>query len=193
VVARERAERLRVDNCRVFHGTVDDFAATEEPFDLAVGLHTCGLLTDAVLSFAVRRGAAACVSPCCYGQVWSGGSRPWRGSSRTCPATEPGLDRGLGLSWRWGEPCICLVRALCRLLRGQGWRLHREYARVPDSASLHEDSRHGSPLVGSGTWVSRCSWLLAASELLAEVLRRAAHTCVCRGRTGPSGRAYPKP
>lgn len=69
VVAAERAGLLQLENCRVFHGSVDEFAATEEPFDLAVGLHTCGLLTDAVLTLAVRRGAAACISPCCYGQV----------------------------------------------------------------------------------------------------------------------------
>merc|ERR1719336_1249285 len=68
-VMRQRAERLGLTNCEVFHGTVDDFAATGEPFDLAVGLHTCGLLADAVLSLAVRRAAAACIVPCCYGQV----------------------------------------------------------------------------------------------------------------------------
>merc|ERR1712083_267208 len=58
-VARERVERLGLQNCRVFHGTVDAYASLDEHFDLAVGLHTCGLLADAVLALAVRRGAAA--------------------------------------------------------------------------------------------------------------------------------------
>lgn len=68
-VARERVESLGLANCRVFHGTVDAFAGTEEPFDLAVGLHTCGLLADAILALAIKRRAAACIVPCCYGQV----------------------------------------------------------------------------------------------------------------------------
>merc|ERR1712060_765968 len=70
-VARERATRLGLTNCDVFHGTVDAFANTAQPFDLAVGLHTCGLLADAVLALAIKRGAAACIVPCCYGQVAS--------------------------------------------------------------------------------------------------------------------------
>merc|ERR1712216_759849 len=52
-------------------GTVDEYAATGEHFDLAVGLHTCGLLADAVLCLAMKRSAAACLCPCCYGQVAS--------------------------------------------------------------------------------------------------------------------------
>ncbi|CAE7264527.1 gstcd [Symbiodinium natans] len=68
-VASRRIEGTGIANCRVFHGTVDAFAATGEDFDLAVGLHLCGLLTDAVLGLARRRRAAACVVPCCYGQV----------------------------------------------------------------------------------------------------------------------------
>ncbi|OLQ15351.1 Glutathione S-transferase C-terminal domain-containing protein-like [Symbiodinium microadriaticum] len=68
-VAARRIEGTGISNCRVFHGTVDAFAATGEEFDLAVGLHLCGLLTDAVLGLARRRFAEACVVPCCYGQV----------------------------------------------------------------------------------------------------------------------------
>eukprot|EP00929_Paragymnodinium_shiwhaense_P005604 TRINITY_DN10780_c0_g1_i2.p1 TRINITY_DN10780_c0_g1~~TRINITY_DN10780_c0_g1_i2.p1 ORF type:complete len:365 (+),score=51.62 TRINITY_DN10780_c0_g1_i2:107-1201(+) len=67
--ARRRVEALGISNCEVFEGTVDAFANTGRPFDLAVGLHTCGLLADAVLNLAVSRGAAYCVCPCCYGQV----------------------------------------------------------------------------------------------------------------------------
>ncbi|CAK0898233.1 unnamed protein product [Prorocentrum cordatum] len=70
-VARQRIRGLGLGNCEVFHGTVDAFAASGAPFDLAVGLHTCGLLADAVLALAVKRGAAACLVPCCYGQVAS--------------------------------------------------------------------------------------------------------------------------
>ena len=50
--ARERAASLALPNVSVFQGTVDEFAATHEPFQLAVGLHLCGLLTDAALELA---------------------------------------------------------------------------------------------------------------------------------------------
>merc|ERR1719195_27986 len=68
-VIQQRIDNLGLSNCEAFHGTVDDFAATERRFDLAVGLHTCGLLADAVLALAVRRRVAACIVPCCYGQA----------------------------------------------------------------------------------------------------------------------------
>eukprot|EP00933_Yihiella_yeosuensis_P021836 TRINITY_DN17239_c0_g3_i1.p1 TRINITY_DN17239_c0_g3~~TRINITY_DN17239_c0_g3_i1.p1 ORF type:complete len:332 (-),score=46.25 TRINITY_DN17239_c0_g3_i1:492-1487(-) len=68
-VAQQRVDSLGLKNCKVFHGTVDEYAATADRFDLAVGLHTCGLLADAILGLVVRRGAAACIVPCCYGQV----------------------------------------------------------------------------------------------------------------------------
>eukprot|EP00927_Polykrikos_kofoidii_P053849 TRINITY_DN48387_c0_g1_i1.p1 TRINITY_DN48387_c0_g1~~TRINITY_DN48387_c0_g1_i1.p1 ORF type:complete len:393 (-),score=79.67 TRINITY_DN48387_c0_g1_i1:96-1274(-) len=72
--ARERVEAARslgVTNCEVFQGTVDDFADTGRALDVVVGLHTCGLLADAIFSLAVERGSAACVCPCCYGQLAS--------------------------------------------------------------------------------------------------------------------------
>ncbi|CAE8641359.1 unnamed protein product, partial [Polarella glacialis] len=68
-VAQQRVDSIGVQNCRVFCGTVDGFAETQEEFDLAVGLHTCGLLADAVLALAVRRRAGLCLVPCCYGQI----------------------------------------------------------------------------------------------------------------------------
>ena len=42
-----------------------------QEFDLALGLHTCGLLADAVLALAVKRRSSVCLVPCCYGQAWS--------------------------------------------------------------------------------------------------------------------------
>jgi len=68
-VAKQRIQSAGVGNCNTFCGTVDEYAATGEVFDLAVGLHTCGLLADAILALAMRVGAAACICPCCYGQV----------------------------------------------------------------------------------------------------------------------------
>ena len=38
-------------------------------FNLALGLHTCGLLADAILALARKRRSSVCLVPCCYGQV----------------------------------------------------------------------------------------------------------------------------
>ena len=42
--AQNRANALALTNCKVFCGSVDDFAASGSDFDCAVGLHCCGLL-----------------------------------------------------------------------------------------------------------------------------------------------------
>eukprot|EP00939_MAST-03C_sp_MAST-3C-sp1_P001324 g1324.t1 len=38
-------------------------------FDVGVGLHCCGPLTDAVIDRCVDMGASICISPCCYGKI----------------------------------------------------------------------------------------------------------------------------
>eukprot|EP00913_Durusdinium_trenchii_P001643 g1520.t1 len=43
--------------------------SAKSDFDLALGLHTCGLLADAVLALAKARRSRVCLVPCCYGQV----------------------------------------------------------------------------------------------------------------------------
>lgn len=68
-VARARISTLGLANASVAQGSLDEYAKRGESFDLIVGLHCCGLLTDAVLSLALSRRAAVCVVPCCYGQV----------------------------------------------------------------------------------------------------------------------------
>ena len=70
--ARERVAALGLTNCNVFCGSVDGFAASGQPFQCAVGLHCCGLLTDSVLELSASRRAAVCLVPCCYGQLVSG-------------------------------------------------------------------------------------------------------------------------
>jgi len=69
--ARERVSALGLTNCTVFCGSVDGFAASGATFDLAVGLHCCGLLTDSVLELALSQRASVCMVPCCYGQIVS--------------------------------------------------------------------------------------------------------------------------
>jgi len=59
--ARDRIADLGMTNCKVFCGSVDEFAATGEAFHCAVGLHCCGLLTDCVLELAAARKASVCM------------------------------------------------------------------------------------------------------------------------------------
>jgi len=40
-------------------------------FDLAISLHSCGVLTDAALEMCALNRAAFCLCPCCYGQTSS--------------------------------------------------------------------------------------------------------------------------
>merc|ERR1711933_622272 len=72
-------------------------------FDLAVGLHTCGLLADAVLALAVRRGAGACLVPCCYGQLAALRCMRTVDTDRLWWARERGYSGSLGLL----EPLWC--------------------------------------------------------------------------------------
>ena len=86
-VARARISTLGLANASVAQGSMDEFARTGEQFDMIVGLHCCGLLTDAMLSMALERRAAACIIPCCYGQI-AGSVDHDRGAS-TAPRMHP--------------------------------------------------------------------------------------------------------
>jgi SAM-dependent methyltransferase len=67
--AQERARVLGLSNVSVWCGDLLEFT---EPFDIGVGLHFCGLLTDIALGLCLRQGAGYVFSPCCYGKL--GGS-----------------------------------------------------------------------------------------------------------------------
>ena len=78
-VAEERAALGGLANCTVVCGGIDALEAylsegEGRSFNLGVGLHTCGLLTDVILECCVRHGAGFVLSPCCYGQIVEGGS-----------------------------------------------------------------------------------------------------------------------
>ena len=86
-VARTRISTLGLPNASVAQGSMDEYAGSGAGFDMIVGLHCCGLLTDAMLSLAIARRAAACIVPCCYGQV-VGNVDHDRGAG-TAPRTQP--------------------------------------------------------------------------------------------------------
>lgn len=70
--AQRRAVEAALQNVTVIRQSLHEFAveSTLSPqFDLGVSLHSCGVLTDAVLELCLRCQAAFCLCPCCYGQA----------------------------------------------------------------------------------------------------------------------------
>ena len=51
--------------------TEGTFGPAAVKFDLAISLHSCGVLTDAALEMSAYNRAAFCFCPCCYGQTSS--------------------------------------------------------------------------------------------------------------------------
>ena len=83
-IALARIEGLGLKNASVFCGSVDEFDSSEQPFDCAIGLHLCGLLTDSTLDLAMARRAAVCLVPCCYGQLVGGTNHDRGGGTMPC-------------------------------------------------------------------------------------------------------------
>lgn len=53
-----------------FDPLTNDMTTTTSPlFDLGISLHSCGVLTDAVLELCIQHRASFCLCPCCYGQA----------------------------------------------------------------------------------------------------------------------------
>lgn len=57
-------------NCNE-EGSTSEIGPSAIPFQLAISLHSCGVLTDAALEMCLHHQAAFCLSPCCYGQTAS--------------------------------------------------------------------------------------------------------------------------
>ena len=59
--------------CTVFCGDITTF---KDSFDLALSLHSCGLLSDACVALACRARASFILCPCCYGQIVASKDHP---------------------------------------------------------------------------------------------------------------------
>ena len=85
--AEERIAAMELTNCEIRCQDIRDFAeegrrrggasgaagagaaVVTPPFDLCVSLHSCGLLTDLIVTLCVETGASFVLCPCCYGQI----------------------------------------------------------------------------------------------------------------------------
>jgi len=77
--AEKRIAESGLANCVALCGDIGDLEAYLRArgcggFQVGLGLHTCGLLTDLVLECCEAHGASFLLCPCCYGQVVDGGS-----------------------------------------------------------------------------------------------------------------------
>jgi SAM-dependent methyltransferase len=73
-IARERIDAAGLQgSVRVMEGKIEDW---HEPFDLGIGLHACGALSDITLQKCIDARAMFVVAPCCVGKVHFLHSRP---------------------------------------------------------------------------------------------------------------------
>ena len=61
-----RLGALAISNVSVFNGDMKDITLS---FNVGIGLHFCGMLTDLALDLCFQREAAYVFCPCCYGKV----------------------------------------------------------------------------------------------------------------------------
>ena len=67
-IAQDRISSLKLDNVQVFCGDIEDYASSQQVFDLGTSLHSCGVLTDLILDLCCSAHASYVLCPCCYGQ-----------------------------------------------------------------------------------------------------------------------------
>jgi len=65
----DRMEALKLPNCTFIHSTLEEYLEREEKWDVGLGLHCCGLLTDKIVEACCAINASFVICPCCYGQV----------------------------------------------------------------------------------------------------------------------------
>lgn len=65
-LAEQRVREAGLTNVSFFVGEAD---AWEDPFDLGIGVHCCGCLTDRIQLQCLAREAAYILAPCCLGKI----------------------------------------------------------------------------------------------------------------------------
>ena len=77
-------------------------------FDVGVGLHCCGKLTDIAIGCCTRAGARFCISPCCYGQV---GASFCEADAMSWAAIARGADFNVGPAHAFDPACDAFTTA----------------------------------------------------------------------------------
>ena len=61
-----RINEMKLKNCVVYKGNLTSFIGK---FDIGIGLHACGSMTDLLIQKCVENNADLLISPCCYGSI----------------------------------------------------------------------------------------------------------------------------
>lgn len=61
-----RKIQLRLSNIEIYHGNINAF---QQSFDIGVGIHACGVLSDVILDKCIEQKAAFILVPCCVGKI----------------------------------------------------------------------------------------------------------------------------
>eukprot|EP00523_Entomoneis_sp_CCMP467_P009067 CAMPEP_0168729322 /NCGR_PEP_ID=MMETSP0724-20121128/6140_1 /TAXON_ID=265536 /ORGANISM="Amphiprora sp., Strain CCMP467" /LENGTH=1037 /DNA_ID=CAMNT_0008776195 /DNA_START=8 /DNA_END=3121 /DNA_ORIENTATION=- len=80
-----------IPNLYTFHGPVQDFDESKNPFDVGIALHLCGEATDVALRKCGQAGARAMVfCPCCVGKLNRNRKNPyiWQSTGSNTPTVE---------------------------------------------------------------------------------------------------------
>jgi hypothetical protein len=64
--AISRISSLKLKNCLVYKGNLTNFIGN---FDIGIGLHACGSMTDLLIEKCVESKADLIIAPCCYGSI----------------------------------------------------------------------------------------------------------------------------
>ena len=68
-MAKSRVNQCNLQNVEVKTGDIADLINGVVAFDLAVSLHSCGMLTDLILELVLKSKSSFVLVPCCYGQI----------------------------------------------------------------------------------------------------------------------------
>ena len=78
-IAERRVAAAGLTNVVIVHGLIQDLPPSLRTFDVGIGLHACGVVTDLILERCIASRAAFLLCPCCVGKI--AGGRSVRGAS----------------------------------------------------------------------------------------------------------------
>ena len=67
--ARVRIAELGLTNARMHEGSIYDEEVAALKFDVGIGLHACGAMTDVIHTYCLRQHAAYVLASCCVGKI----------------------------------------------------------------------------------------------------------------------------
>ena len=112
-IAKERVARAGLGNVAILHGLVQDLPPELRAFDVGIGLHACGVVSDLILEHCIASRAACILCPCCTGKIaggrWTRGVDAEADAERRCREADDSDDE---------EAAVNDAGKSCRVLSG---------------------------------------------------------------------------